>query len=334
MGVTERWQASAAVVEPLLSVVVPVFNEEPHLAELHARVCGVLEPVTGDFEIIFVDDGSRDKSVAVIEDLRERDPRVGLVQLSRNFGKELAMIAGYDQARGQAVIMMDADLQTPPETLPRMIEAWRDGAEIVDAVRTATIGQGKLRTWASSVFYWVMRRLSSSEIIPNAVDFRLMDRRVVDQLRQCRERVRFNRGLVGWLGFRRAQVEFVAEDRSDGKSRWAFWRLVSYALDGIFAFSALPLRVAGVLGLCISLLSALYLVFLLFWRIFVGQPMPGYATVVGGIFLLGGTQLLTIWLLGEYVGRLYEEVKQRPLYVASRVVPPREQKQAASEVTS
>jgi len=307
---------------PLISVVAPVFNESEHLVELHRAVTRALDPVTHRFELILVDDGSQDDSAGIIERLRATDPRVGLVQLSRNFGKEAAMIAGYDHARGAAVIMMDADLQTPASVLPSMIQAWQQGAEIVDAVRTQTAGQGLGREWASRVFYWLIRRLANTEIIPDCVDFRLMDARAVHHLRQCRERFRFNRGLISWIGFKRTSIEFEAPERPHGQSRWGTLKLFSYAVDAVLAFSSLPLRLAGVLGLAISALSLLYLVFLVVYRVFVGQPTPGYATVVGGIFLLGGVQLLTIWLLGEYVGRLYEEIKSRPLYIAARVLEP------------
>jgi glycosyltransferase involved in cell wall biosynthesis len=313
--------AEAGVNRPLLSIVVPVHNEQDNLAELHRRVCAALDPVTRDYEFMLVDDGSRDDSVRVIESLRASDPRVGLVELSRNFGKELALIAGYDHAAGRAVVALDADLQTPPEVIPALIREWQAGAKIVDAVRTSTTGQGRLRTWASTGFYWALGKLSNTEITPNSVDFRLLDEQVVRELRRCRERYRFNRGLAGWLGFHHAHVEFTAGQRFGGRSRWSYYKLAAYALDAVFSFSSVPLRLAGLLGLAISLLSFVYLIIVIIARLFFTQPMPGYATVVGGIFLLGGVQLLTIWVLGEYVGRLYDEAKGRPLYVVRRVVP-------------
>ncbi len=306
--------------QPLISVIAPVHNEEMHLHELTRRLTPLLREISDDFEIVYVNDGSSDRSVAIIEELHAADARIVLVDLARNFGKELAMLAGYDHAHGQAVVVIDSDLQTPPELIPEMVAKWRAGAQIVDAVRQHTEGQGPVRRSASIVFYWVMQRLANTQIVPNAVDFRLLDQVVVRELRRCRERHRFNRGLVSWVGFKRDHVTFVAADRADGASRWSVVRLFGYALDGVLAFSSAPLRVAGVAGLMISFLSLLYLVFLLFYRVFVGQPMAGYATIVGGIFLLGGVQLLTIWLLGEYVGRIYEEIKQRPLYITARVL--------------
>lgn len=309
--------------QPFITVIAPVYNESRHLHELYRQVTETLRAITPHYEIILVDDGSRDNSVEIIEELRQQDPCVGLVQLSRNFGKEMAMLAGYDHSRGDAVIMMDADLQTPVSVIPKFIEKWQAGADIVDAVRTRTIGQSPLRTFASTAFYWILQHLAHTQIVPNSVDFRLMDAKAVAQLCNCREKFRFNRGLISWLGFKRAFVEFEAADRLDeAGSRWSTLRLFGYALDGVISFSSLPLRISGVMGLGISFLSLLYLVYLVLYRVFIGQPQPGYATVVGGIFLLGGIQLVTIWMLGEYVGRLYEESKGRPPYIAARFLQP------------
>lgn len=304
--------------EPQISIIGPVFNERDNLSELHHRLHTVLDPLGVSYELIFVDDGSRDGSASAIEQLAKQDPSVRLIEFSRNFGKEAAILAGYDHARGQALIVIDTDLQTPPEVIPQLIERWRAGAEIVDAVRTGSIGVSLLRRMTSSLFYWLLRRLASTEIVAHSVDFRLLDRRVAEELCRCRERFRFNRALVSWLGFRREAVTYVAPERFAGRTRWSFLSLLSYALDAVFSFSSLPLRLAGLFGLLISLLSLIYLVVLMAANLFGRQPMPGYATVVGGIFLLGGVQLLTIWVLGEYVGRLYEEAKERPLYVVRR----------------
>jgi glycosyltransferase involved in cell wall biosynthesis len=308
--------------QPTLSIVVPIHNEAGSLTELHQRLQSVLSTLAGQYEILLVDDGSTDESVTVAESLVRGQPDTRLVELSRNFGKELAILAGYDHCRGTAVVVIDADLQTPPEIIPEMVEKWRDGAEIVDAVRLSTVGQNPLRRLASAGFYWLMGRLTSTRILPNAVDFRLLDEKVTREIRKCRERFRFNRGLVSWMGFRRAAVTFTAEQRSEGKSRWSTWRLIGHAMDAIFSFSSLPLRVAGIFGLVLSVLSLAYMVYLVVENLAAGLPIPGYATVAGGIFLLGGVQLLGIWLLGEYVGRLYDEVKGRPPYVVRRTLGP------------
>jgi len=306
--------------QPMLSVIVPVLNEQGNLRPLWSRLTDSLAPVTSDYEVLFVDDGSTDESVREIEALIAEDARVRLIEFSRNFGKEFAMLAGYDHARGRAAVVLDADLQTPPHVIGAMVEKWQQGAEIVDGVRQTTDGLGWARRTASRAFYWIMRRAANTDVVPNAVDFRLMDRRVVEHIRSCRERFRFNRGLAGWVGFRRESVPFVADKRLAGEARWPLVKLIGYAMDAILSFSALPLRIAGLLGLAISFLSFLYLLVILVARIF-GQPWPGYSSLVGGIFLLGGMQLLCIWALGEYIGRLYEEIKGRPLYIVRRSIP-------------
>jgi glycosyltransferase involved in cell wall biosynthesis len=305
---------------PELSVVVPIYNEESNLEELHRRIAAALEEVCRDFEIVMVDDGSRDASPRIIEELHRRDPRVRLVALSRNFGKEAALLAAYDHARGRAVVSMDADLQNPPELLPEMLERWRAGAQIVDTVRVSTQGRGWIRGFASWGFYRLMSWLGEVEMTPNAADFRLLDGEVVDHLCRLRERSRFNRGLVRWLGFRREVLEFSAAQRRDGGSRWSTLRLLLYAVDAVVAFSPAPLRFAGLFGLVLSIVSFAYMLSIWYVRIFVGLDVPGYATLVGGIFLLGGVQLISIWLLGEYVARISQEVKQRPVYVVAKTL--------------
>jgi glycosyltransferase involved in cell wall biosynthesis len=312
-------RSEAMAEQIVLSVVVPIHNEEGNIQELHRRLKEVLDSI-GPCEIIFVDDGSTDDSVARIEEVVRANPRTRLVELSRNFGKEMAMLAGYDHCAGQAAVVVDADLQTPPEVIREMVQKWRQGAEIVDGVRQSTIGQGFMRRLYSRWFYWLMRKLAKTNIVPDSVDFRLMDRKVFRQIRACRERFRFNRGLAGWVGFRREAVTFVADQRFAGATRWSIRRLCGYAMDAIFSFSSVPLRVTGLLGLVISILSFIHLVWLVADNLIRGLPIPGYATIAGGIFLLGGVQLLGIWVLGEYVGRLYEEAKGRPPYVTRRVI--------------
>ncbi len=305
---------------PTLSLVCPVYNEAENLRALVDEVHSALRDVLEDYELVFVDDGSRDGSVDLIEELHREDPRVVMISLSRNFGKEAAILAAYDVARGRAVVVLDGDLQTPPRLIPEMLERWNGGASIVDAVRISNEGANAMRSAFSRLFYSLINRLGNVDVTRNASDFRLLDGRVVDELRRCRERHRFNRGLVGWTGFRRDFIEFEAPGRSAGDTSWSAWKLASYALDALLAFSSAPLRFAGTVGLLLSLLSFVYLVILGYIRVFHGQPLPGYATLAGGIFLLGGVQLTTIWLLGEYVGRIYEEVKQRPVYVVTRAL--------------
>lgn len=313
-------ESSGESKPPLVSIVVPIHNEQDNVGELHRRLCATLDPLTRDCEFLFIDDGSSDASVRRIEELRARDERVRLIEFSRNFGKELAVLAGYDHAHGQAVVVMDADLQNPPDVLPEMLQKWRAGAAVVDAVRTQTVGQGVLRRGASRLFYWLMSRLANTTIIPDCVDFRLLDQAVVRELRRCRERHRFNRALVSWVGFPRTAVYYVAPPRGGGRSQWGFFRLVGYAMDAIASFSSTPLRIAGLLGLILAVSSFVYLIALMVDRLFFRNPWQGYASLAGGLFLLGGVQLTTIWLLGEYVGRIYEEGKGRPLYIIRRVL--------------
>jgi len=303
-----------------LSLVVPSHNEATHLRMLCERCVSVLEPERVDFEIVIVDDGSTDDSVRLVRELAGEDPRVRLVELARNFGKESAMLAGLDFASGRAIVILDADLQNPPEVVPAMLREWRAGAAVVDAVRTGSADPGLLRKWASRAFYSILARTANVPIVANASDFRLLDRRAADLLRDCRETHRFTRALVSWTGLPRAQVAFDAPARASGSSRWTLPRLVSYAFDALFSFGSLPLRLSGLLGLTVSIASFLYMLALVADRLINDTQQPGYASLAGGLFFLGGIQLLTIWVLGEYVGRIFEQSKQRPLYVVRRTV--------------
>jgi dolichol-phosphate mannosyltransferase len=308
---------------PELSVLVPMLNEEGNVRLLAERVAASLAGVVESFEILFIDDGSTDGSVEEVRRLASGRAEVRLVALARNFGKEAAMLAGYDHARGRAVVVVDADLQQPPELFASLVGLWRQGFEVVDAVRTETRGIGPWRRRASWAFYALNRRLLGIAMSPDTADFRLMDRAVVDVVRACRERHRFNRALVAWSGFRRASVPYSAAPRHSGVTKWSGLRLAKYAMDGVLSFSVRPLRAVGLLGGVLSSLSFLYLVFVAVLRVvrpeLAGADF-GYASIIGMIALLGGSQLLCAWLLGEYVGRIYEQVKGRPPYVVRAVV--------------
>ena len=301
-----------------LSVIVPMFNEEGSVRALASRVARALAEPCPSFEILFVDDGSSDRSVAEAQVLAESDPRVRVVALARNFGKEAAMLAGYDRARGRAAIVVDADLQQPPELFVAMLDLWRQGFDVVNAVRDRTEGITPLRRFASTAFYWLNDRLTGVHIPAQTADFRLMDRAVVDAVRSCREGHRFNRALVAWTGFRHASIRYVAADRHAGQTHWNWRRLAVYAMDGILSFSVRPLRLVGLAGGILSALSFAYLTFVAVLRIVrpeLAGAEFGYASIIGMVSLIGGFQLLGIWLLGEYVGRIYEQVKDRPPYV-------------------
>ncbi len=298
-----------------LSVVLPVFNEQDTLPLTYRRLCEVLSTLDADCELLFIDDGSTDDTDAVLEALRRRDPRVRRVTLSRNFGHQAALLAGLEHARGQAVVTMDADLQHPPELIPQMVALWRQGWEIVQAVRRQPANESRLRRIGSRGFYRLLGALSRVQVTPGASDFRLMDRVAVEALLACRERCRFHRGLVHWIGFRRTELPYDAAPRAAGRSKYswrAIWRLAG---DAIFAFSTWPLRLAGLAGVVVSLVATGYLAFVLWARLFTDRTVPGWTSILAAVLVLGGVQLVVLWILGEYVGRLYEEAKQRPIYI-------------------
>jgi dolichol-phosphate mannosyltransferase len=303
---------------PELSVIVPMYNERDNLAPLCERLHRVLEPEEITFELLFVDDGSRDDSVTVARALAAHYPRVRVLALVRNFGKEAAILAGYDQARGQAAIVLDADLQQPPELLIAMRALWRQGYDIVTAVRADTEGISRPRKLASTLFYALNAALAGMTIPAQSADFGLLDASVVEALRGCREVHRFNRALVAWTGFRRTEITYTAAPRHAGRTHWNTRKLLKYAMDGILSFSVRPLRLVGLAGVALSGLSFAYLLLVAVLRIVrpeLAGAHYGYASIIGMIALLGGFQLTSIWLLGEYIGRIYEQVKGRPVYL-------------------
>jgi dolichol-phosphate mannosyltransferase len=303
-----------------LSVLIPLLDEQDNLEPLAHRLVASLDSGADSYELIFIDDGSTDASVDVIRSIaRRHEPgRIRLIPLARNFGKEAAMLAGYDHALGRAVVVLDADLQQPPELLPEMLGLWRLGYDVVHAERMDVAGVSRLRRAASSAFYWVQSGLMGVAPNPRAADFRLLDRAVVETLRSCREAHRFNRALVAWAGFRQVAVPYHAARRHAGTAKWSTRRLLAYALDGILSFSVRPLRWMAAAGALVSSLSFVYLIVVVVLRIVrpeLAGAHFGYASIIGLIALLGGCQLLCAGLLGEYVGRIYEQVKGRPAYV-------------------
>lgn len=300
---------------PEISIVVPVYNEEAGLDAFWARLAPVLASVASDAEVIFVDDGSSDGTLAQLMSLRHLDPRVRIVSLSRNFGKEIALTAGLDHADGDAVIPIDADLQHPPELIGELVARWRGGSDIVIALRRDRATDGLLRRSASSLFHLVFARMTTVPVVRDAGDFRLMSRAVVDALRRLPERARFMKGLYAWVGFRQTTVSYDIEPRLEGRSKWSVWRLWRLAIDGITSFSSLPLKVWSVVGLTFALVALTYGAYLIVRTIVHGVDVPGYASVMVMILFLGGLQLLSLGIIGEYLGRVYDEVKARPLYV-------------------
>lgn len=308
-------QVDKALDEPVLSVVVPVFNEEGSIGLFLDQMVPVLEKIGEPYEIIFADDGSRDRTLDEILALRERHPAVKVVVLSRNFGKDIALTAGLDCARGKAVIAIDVDLQDPPSVIPDMVEKWRAGNDVVYARRITRETDTRAKRLTASWFYRIHHALAEIDIPDDTGDFRLVDRAVIVALRRLPERNRFMKGLFTWVGFRQAEVQYVRQSRAAGSSKWSYWRLWNFALDGITSFSTLPLRIWSYVGGTISLLAFAYASFLVLRTLIYGADVPGYASLMVVVLLLGGINLLSLGIMGEYLGRTYMEVKNRPLYL-------------------
>ena len=301
-----------------ISIVVPVYNEQENLKEFHKRITAIMNDTGYDYNLVFVDDGSKDSSAFILKQLVEEDEHVEAYLLSRNYGHQMALTCGLDNADGDAVITMDGDLQHPPELLPELIRLWEEGSEIVMTKRLATEDAGFLKNITSSCYYKLINIMSKVEITPGGSDFRLMDKKAVEAFRLYRERARFIRGMVSTLGFNVSVVEFVAPPRFAGHSKFNLHKMLHFALDGITAFSNLPLRWAFYLGLFFGLCSLLLLGHVFYVKFISDDAVPGWATTTVSILFLGGIQLVGIGILGEYIGRIYEEIKHRPLYLVSK----------------
>lgn len=301
-----------------ISFVVPVYNEEENLHEFHKRLGKVMEALPYDYDLIFVDDGSRDSSHLILAELAEKDERVQVYFLSRNYGHQLALTCGLDNACGDAVITMDGDLQHPPELVPELLKLWEDGFQIVQTVRTETEDASFFKNITSKAYYKIINSMSKVEITPGGSDFRLMDKVAVEAFRRYRERARFIRGLVNTLGFKVATFEFTAPPRFAGHSKYNLRKMLHFALDGITSFSNLPLRWAFYIGIVFGLMSFLVILHVLYVKYVADDAVPGWATMTASVLFLGGIQLVGIGILGEYIGRIFEEVKQRPLYIVGR----------------
>jgi polyisoprenyl-phosphate glycosyltransferase len=301
----------------LLSVVAPVYNEVATIEEFYSRVCSALDGIR--FEIVLVDDGSTDGSDIELQKLAGNDPRVRLVQLSRNFGHQTALTAGLDHARGDAVVMLDADLQDPPELIPRMLDHWRAGCDVVYAVREHRDGESHFKLTTARWFYSLFDKLAQVDLQHNSGDFRLLDRHPLDALLSMRERNRFLRGMTVWVGYRQAAVPYRRDPRYAGETKYTLSKMVRFSLDAILSFSHRPLQVATLLGFVFSTLAFIAIPVVVVLRL-LGSYLPGFGSVTIAVLLLGGIQLIAIGIIGEYVGRIYDEVKGRPLYVVrSRV---------------
>lgn len=316
----------------LVSVVVPLYNEGANVATLVVRIAGVMAAALGpedDYEIVAVNDGSGDATLAELRLAAARERRLVIVDLSRNFGHQIAATAGLDQAHGDAVVLMDGDLQDPPELIAEFLERWRAGYDVVYAVRKSRAGESAFKRLTARVFYRLIRRLTNVSIPVDTGDFRLMSRRVVDALGETREKHRFLRGLVSWVGYRQTGVTYERDARLHGESKYPLSKMLKFAIDGVTSFSEIPLRFATYLGFGVSLLAFVYAIVVLALKIF-GLNEPGYTSIMAAILFLGGVQLITIGIVGEYLGRIYDQVKQRPLYLVASV----EGARSAQEISS
>jgi glycosyltransferase involved in cell wall biosynthesis len=298
-----------------ISVVVPLYNEELNIDYLFERLLSVLSRLDMTYEIVCVNDGSKDNTIGCLIEHHHQNPRIKVVNLSRNYGKEIALSAGLDYANGNAVIPIDADLQDPPELIAELVEKWREGYDVVYATRRSRQGESWVKRFTANVFYRTIDSLSQVPIPRNTGDFRLLDRRVVDALKQMPERTRFMKGLFAWVGFKQTSVIYDRPSRYKGETKWNYWKLWNFAIDGITSFSFLPLKVWSYVGLLVAIPSFFYASFLVIRTLIYGIDFPGYASIMVAVLFLGGVQLVSLGVLGEYLGRVYEEVKGRPLYL-------------------
>jgi len=297
-----------------ISIIIPVFNEQDNVEELHRRLVQSMNQSGYEYEIIFADDGSTDQTYEHLEKLHAADGRVKFLSLSRNFGHQAAILAGLDAATGQAVIMMDGDLQHPPEQLPDMLRKWEQGYEIVSMVREKTPDAGFFKNFTASVFYFIINLIGNVKIEKNAADFRLIDIKVAQTLRDMRERSRFLRGLIGWVGFKKVSLPYTAGERFGGQRKYSFRKMLLFALDAVVSFSAFPLRLSAFLGFFAIILGLIYFIYIIYIKI-AGLAVPGWASILGVVIFFGGVQLLMLGIIGEYISRIYEETKQRPVYI-------------------
>jgi polyisoprenyl-phosphate glycosyltransferase len=307
--------SATAPVPVEISIVVPLYNEAAGIEAFFTQLIPVLQRLGTTWEVICVNDGSTDATLDILLELHRRTPAVKVISLSRNFGKDVALSAGFDFARGAAVIPIDADLQDPPELIAPMIAKWREGFDIVFATRTRRGGDSWLKRTTARYFYRIFDRITDIPIPHDTGDYRLIDRRVVDVLVRLPERTRFMKGLFAWVGFKQAAIAFDRSPRHSGATKWNYWRLWNFALDAITSFSSLPLKIWSYLGLAISVFAFLFAIFLAGLKIIRGIDLPGYASLMVAVLFFGGVQLISLGIIGEYLARMYSEVKGRPLYL-------------------
>ncbi len=308
-------------MKPEISIVVPLYNEELVIGEMAARLTEVMDRSGLAYEIVMVNDGSRDRTAELARAICAADPRYKLVGFSRNFGHQFAITAGMDRSRGDAVVVIDADLQDPPEVIPEMVAKWREGYQVVYGLREKREGESWFKLFTAKMFYRLLKRLTSVEIPVDTGDFRLIDRRVLNEFNAMRERARFVRGMVSWIGFRQCAVTYVRHQRFAGETKYPFNKMLKFAIDGLLAFSQVPLRLASGLGLAASAVSFFFMIYGVVVHYVAPQTViPGWSSTFSAILFLGGIQLICLGVLGEYIGRIYEEIKNRPLYIVAEEV--------------
>ncbi|MBV9785236.1 MAG: glycosyltransferase family 2 protein [Acidisphaera sp.] len=314
-------QPPKAAPGPTFSVVAPVFNEAPGLPEFHRRLAAVMTALHASWEAIYVDDGSTDASLDVLQGLHAADRRVAVLALSRNFGKEIALTAGLDHAGGEAVIVIDADLQDPPEVIPELVAAWREGYDMVYAQRRKRHGETWLKKLTADLFYRLMQGVGGVRLPRNAGDFRLISRRALQALLSMREQHRFMKGLFAWVGFPSKPVLYDRAPRAAGRSKWTMWQLWNFAIEGVTGFTVMPLKLATYVGLAVAVFAAIFGGQIVLRTLLFGNPVPGYPSLMAVVLFLGGAQLMTLGVMGEYLGRVFNEAKRRPLYLVERYLP-------------
>jgi len=302
-----------------LSVVVPLYNEESVICEMYCRLGKVLAAITESYEIIMVNDGSHDQTVQLAKEICAQDRRVKLISFSRNFGHQVAITAGMDKASGKAVVIIDADLQDPPEIICKMVEKWRQGFHVVYGVRQKRSGESWFKLFTAAFFYRVLKRMTAVDIPVDTGDFRLIDWRVLQEFKKMREKARYVRGMISWVGFRQTAVYYERNERHSGETKYPFKKMLRFALDGMFSFSHVPLQMASFFGFLSAGVSFFYMVYGFVIKIFFPeQAIPGWASLFSAVLFIGGVQLVCLGVMGEYIGRIYEEIKKRPLYIVDQ----------------
>jgi polyisoprenyl-phosphate glycosyltransferase len=319
-----------ALTQPVYSIVAPVFNEEETIPHFYERIIAVMENVGESFELVLVNDGSRDRSFNIMRSLHESDPRVRVIDFSRNFGHQIAISAGLDYAQGQAVIIIDSDLQDPPEVIPELIARWKAGAQVVYAQRQTRTGETKFKLITASAFYHLIGRITSVDIPRNVGDFRLMDCRVVDALVSMREHHRFMRGLSAWVGFRQEAVLYHRQERYAGTTKYPLAKMLRFSIDAITSFSPLPLQLATTVGFVLAGISLLGIIIAIILRLFT-KEIVGQASTLIVVLFMGGIQLIFLGIIGEYLSRIYDEVRARPLYIVHHVLGAQKRQMASQE---